>query len=287
MKTDQRDVINTSNSISAAAREPEKVTAASESQVVPFQIPNILIGDETIGLEPMKETTVPCEKKALAPTYTPTKEYGGKPIEVELGEKEFGNTSKLAASFNFGACRNKSDWKFYLKKLDVAVDSKVQPEDFRINIKSAESKDVDKDTYPTVIKDLSPTRKVTMSVSCAGNKFEDEVPTYSKRAKYWNQEFVIDHEAFHRKDWNDTYRAELISAEKKVWDFSLAQSEASTESEAVSKANKPLTAFMIDAYQNTCKTFTPKKESRAYADGAAKYQQLIDNIEKRKTKEKW
>ena len=53
------------------------------------------------------------------------------------------------------------------------------------------------------------------------------------------------------------------------------------------KANATLTKHMTDAYQNTCKTYAPKQESREYDDGAPQYQKLVDDIEARARKEKW
>ena len=230
----------------------------------------------------------PCSQKSKASSYVPTtKDSMGKPILVSLGASEFGNTSKLAAFFQFGACKDKTSWRFYVDKLTVSIDSKIQPVDFKINVPSADDKSVTKDSYPKVIKDLKPARKVKMSVSCAGNNFQDEVISYSPRKEYWNRQFVIDHEDFHRKDWDEKYRPELIEAEKQVWGKSIPVSAASTVSDAIANANTDLTKYMIDAYQRTCKTFTSKKESRAYDNGAHQYQKLVDEIDTRAKKEKW
>ena len=229
-----------------------------------------------------------CSQSSKASSYVASpKNSMGKPITVNLRGTTFGNTSKLAAFFQFGACKNKSSWRFYLDKLVVTTDSKVQPIDFRINVSSANDKSVTKTSFQKVIKDLSPTRRVKMGVSCAGNKFVDEVSSYSLRKEFWNHQFVIDHEAFHQKDWDDTYRPNLVKAEKQIWGNSLPDTAAATASDAITKANINLTRFMTDAYQETCKTFTPKKESRAYDNGAPQYQKLVDEIDARAKTEKW
>ena len=44
---------------------------------------------------------------------------------------------------------------------------------------------------------------------------------------------------------------------------------------------------MIGAYQDACKAYSPKQESRAYDDGAPQYQKLVDEITARAVKENW
>jgi hypothetical protein len=128
---------------------------------------------------------------------------------------------------------------------------------------------------------------VTFPVSCGGKGFKDKVTTYSTRKTYWNHQLVIDHEAFHRKDWVDMYRTELVKAESDVEAHSLPESEAANAAAAVAKADADLTKYMTDAYQRLCAAFAPKKESRAYDAGAPAYQKLIDDINARAKKEKW
>jgi hypothetical protein len=206
---------------------------------------------------------------------------------VELGETSFGNTSKLGADFRFGSCKVDKTWRFYLDALVVPVASRVQPETFRTNVASASDSIVTKASYPDIVKDLSPTAAVAFSISCGGNKFEDKVTTYSRRKDYWNYQFVVDHEAFHRKNWLEMYRKELINAESNIWVHSIPASEASDAAGAIAKANDALTKHMTGAYQNTCKAYGPKQESRAYDEGAPQYQKLVDDIRARADKEKW
>jgi hypothetical protein len=229
-----------------------------------------------------------CGGTSLASTVAPSdKRLGGGAAPVDLGAKAFGNTSKLGADFRFGACKVGKNWRFYLDALVVPIASRVQPETFRINVPKASDAIVTKTSYPDIVKDLSPTATGTFSISCGGNKFKDKVTKYSRRKQYWNHQFVVDHEAFHRKDWMETYRKELVNAESNVWAHSLPEREASDAVGAVAKANATLTKYMTDAYQNTCKAYGPTQERDAYDDGAPQYQKLVDDIEARATKEKW
>lgn len=230
----------------------------------------------------------PCGGGSLASKVGPSdKRLGGSVAPVDLGEKSFGNTSKLGADFRFGACKVDKNWRFYLDALVVPIASRVQPETFRTNVPSASDPIVKMESYADIVKDLSPTTAATFSISCGGNKFEDKVTTYSRRKDYWNHQFVVDHEAFHRKNWMETYRKELVTAESNIWAHSLPASGISDAAGAVAKANDVLTKHMTDAYQNTCKAYGPKQESRAYDDGAPQYQKLVDDIRARAEKEKW
>lgn len=230
----------------------------------------------------------PCGGKSQADTYKPSeKDSMGKDVEVELNDKLFGNTAKLAAFFQFNGCRVKDTWRFSLGMLGVPIASKVQPEGHRVNVNSATDSVVKEESYLKILSDLSPTKSVKIKVSCGGNKFIDKVSSYSARDEYWNRQLVIDHEAFHRKDWDAMYRTELVKAEKEVWAHSLAASEASDVKAAVSKEAKNLEKYMIDAYQRACKAYAPAQESRAYDDGAPRYQKLVDEIQARAKKEKW
>jgi hypothetical protein len=229
-----------------------------------------------------------CGGASLASKVAPSdKRLNGDVAPVDLGEKSFGNTSKLGADFRFGTCKVNKNWRFYLDALVVPIASRVQPETFRINVPNASDPVVTKTSYPDIVKDLSPTAVATFPISCGGNKFDDKVTTYSRRKTYWNYQFVVDHEAFHRKDWMETYRKELVNAESNIWAHSLPESEASDGAGAIQKANAALTKYMTDAYQNTCKAYGPKQESHAYDDGAPQYQKLVDDIEARARKEKW
>jgi len=235
-----------------------------------------------------KDIKAPCKQTSKADSYTAgTKDSMGNNIVVSLGSKEFGNTSKLGAYFSFGACSDKTNWFFFLNSLIVPIDSKVQPIDFKKNINTAADTDVTKDTYPDIVSDLSPTITGRFNVACGTHAYQDEVTSYSNRTKYWNQQFVIDHEAFHRKDWDDTYRAELVKAEKQIWAYNMPLGNAPTAEQAVAKARPDLEKFMIDAYDQTCQAFAPKKESRAYDNGAPQYQKLVEEIKARAKKEKW
>ena len=206
---------------------------------------------------------------------------------VDLDAKAFGNTSKLGADFRFGACKVGKNWRFYLDALVVPVASRVQPETFLTNVPNALNPIVKKESYPDIVKDLRPTVTGTFSISCGGNRFEDKVTTYSRRKTYWNYQFVVDHEAFHRRDWRETYRKELMNAENNSWAHSLPERGVSDAADAIAKANAALTKHMTDAYQNTCKAYGPKQASRAYDDGAPQYQMLVDDIRTRAEKEKW
>src|SRR5262245_7813654 len=229
-----------------------------------------------------------CGGASLASKVGPSdKRLDGSVAPVDLGEESFGNTSKLGADFRFGACKVDKNWRFYLDALVVPIASRVQPETFRINVPSASDAVVTNESYPRIVKDLSPTATATFSISCGGNKFEDKVTTYSRRKTYWNYQLVVDHEKSHRDRWMKMYQTELISAESKVWAHFLPASEAANAAGAIAKANAELTKYMTDAYQNTCKAYGPDQESRAYDDGAPQYQKLVDDIEARARKEKW
>jgi hypothetical protein len=237
---------------------------------------------------PTVAATSSCGGASLAGTIAPSaKRLNGTPVEATLDATDFGNTSKLGADFRFTACKVGTNWRFQLDALVVPIASKVQPITHRINIPSAADSNVTKTSYPKIVPDLSPTTKGTFSVSCGGKSFKDKVTTYSPRAEYWNQQFVIDHEAFHRKDWTDMYRTELAKAESDIWAHSLPANEAKDAAGAVAKANPDLTKYMTDAYQRLCDVFTPAEESRAYDAGAPAYQQLVDQINERAKKEKW
>jgi len=230
----------------------------------------------------------PCDGESKANSYKPTdKDSIGKEIKVTLDHRLFGDTSKLGAFFQFGACIVKGNWRFHLDALTVSIASMVQPIDFRINVNAASDPVVTRDTYKDVIDDLRPNRKVKIPVACGGNRFTDQVTTYSKRDKYWNQQFVVDHEAFHRSDWDKMYRPELVQAEKEVWGHTIPASAATTARAAIERERRTLDNYMSSAYQRTCKAYAPRQESRAYDDGASKYQKLADDIQDRARKEKW
>ncbi|MDW7725689.1 MAG: DUF4157 domain-containing protein [Candidatus Methanoperedens sp.] len=229
-----------------------------------------------------------CGGKSLASSIGPSeKRLNGTAVKPTLDAEDFGITSKLGADFKFGACKVGTTWRFQLDALVIPIASKVQAATFRKNVGAASDSVVTKKDYPAIVHDLSPTRTGTFSVSCGGKSFKDKVTTYSIRKTYWNHKFVIDHEAFHRKDWTDMYRKELVKAESNVWAHSLPASEAKDASAAVAKANAALTKYMTDAYQRLCDAFGPKKESRAYDAGAPAYQKIVDDINARVKKEKW
>ena len=230
----------------------------------------------------------PCGGTSLASTVGPSdKRMNGSAVTATVDATDFGNTSKLGADFKFGACKVGTEWRFHLDGLVVPVVSKVQDATFRTNVADASDAIVTKATYQDIVADLSPTRKGTFPVACGADKFKDKVTTYSKRDTYWNQQLVIDHEAFHRKNWVEMYRTELATAESDIWAHTLPASEAANAAAAVAKANSALTKYMTDAYGRLCKAYGPKKESRAYDNGAPAYQKLVDAINARAKKEKW
>lgn len=232
--------------------------------------------------------TGPCGGKSLANSVVESdKRLNGSSVTASLDPSDFGNTSKLGADFSFSACKVGATWRFQLSALAVPVASKVQDVTFKTNIPSATDAAVTKTTYADIVRDLSPTTTGTFSVSCGGKSFKDTVTTYSTRKTYWNQQLVIEHEAFHRTDWVDKYKPELAKSESDVAAYSIPESEAKNATEAVAKANSVLTGYMASAYGRVCDSFTPKKESRAYNKGAPSYQKLVDEINDRAKKEKW
>ena len=229
-----------------------------------------------------------CGGKSLASSISESnKRLNGSKVEASLDDDAFGNTSKLGADFKFSACKVGKNWRFQLDALVVPVASKVQPVTFRKNIDSSSAAEVTKDSYTDIVRDLSPTRTATFSVSCGHKKDKDKVKTYSVRKTHWNQQFVINHEAFHRKDWVDMYKKELVKAENDVSAHSIPEGDAKDAASAVAKANPDLTKYMTDAYQCLCDAFNPGKESRAYDAGAPEYQKLVDEINARAKKERW
>lgn len=123
-----------------------------------------------------------CQSATLADQFKPTNTWGGKTWDPKLGE-EFGTTSKLAANFGFGACKEGGFWKFHLSKLEVMITSKVQPTGFRTNVASANDAEVTQDKVPTILGDLRPNRKVTFRPGCGSDKYDDKVTTYSVRSR--------------------------------------------------------------------------------------------------------
>ena len=167
------------------------------------------------------------------------------------------------------------------------ITSKIQPPDFRVNVGDASESVVTKDQVPKIVSDLSPDRTATFSTSCGADTFEDKVTTYSRRRKYWNAEFVKTHEAFHRTEWEAIYRAELVKAEERIRSHKISLKDAANEEAAVANARKDLEKFVIDAYREACKAYSPTQESHAYDHGAPQYQKLVDEIKGRAIKERW
>lgn len=243
--------------------------------------------DKPPGAAP-KAVTGSCGGNSVVGSVTESdKRMNGSAVTASLGATEFGNTSKLGADFKFSACKVGTTWRFQLDALVIPIVSKVQDVGFKKNVDSATNAEVTKTAYPTIVSDLSPTGAGTFSVSCGGNQAQDRVTTYSSRTAYWNQQFVIDHEAFHRKDWVDMYKKELTKAESDITGHSIPEADAPNAAAAVAKANPELTKFMTDAYQRLCAAFIGGKESRAYDAGAPAYQKLVDEIKARATKEGW
>ena len=230
----------------------------------------------------------PCGRASLASSVGPSdKRLNGQAVTATVDPEDFGNTSKLGADFRFGACKVGNEWRFHLDALVVPVVSKVQDATFRQNVASATDAIVTKTSYSDIVRDLTPTRTGTFSVSCGSESFKDKVTTYSRRKTYWNHQFVVDHEAFHRKNWIEMYRTELVKAESDIWAATLPAADAPDAAAAVAKANTTLTKHMTDAYGRVCKAYGEKKESRAYDDGAPAYQKLVDEISARAKKEGW
>jgi hypothetical protein len=224
-----------------------------------------------------------CGPSTEARTYVPNNS-GDPPA---LGERDFGTTSKLAAYPAYAACLRDGGWHFYLTGLDVQIKSAVQPRDFRIDVPSATDAVVTSTSYPRIMRDLRPTRTARFGVSCAGNRWTDTTNTYSFRNTYWNYQFVVDHEAFHRTDWDSKYRPNLINAEQQICAHEIPSSQADSGAEAIQQERRTLDGFMANAYQQTCREYTPQQESRAYDNGASLYQGLVDAIQARAQSEGW
>ena len=225
----------------------------------------------------------PCKQSSIAQAYKPS------PLStpIKLGSKQFGNTSKLAAYFSFDACKVLNKWRFYLKSITVNIGSEVQPLNFRVNVASANDPAVTKASYQAIVNDLKPNLSGKFSVQCGAQKFVDNVTNYSRRRKFWNRQLVVDHEAYHYSEWNKMYKEELIKAEQKIWQHSIPENTANNAGDAIAKERQNLDKYMIDAYVNTCTTYAPQQESRAYTAGAPQYQKLVDQIKARAVSEKW
>jgi hypothetical protein len=225
----------------------------------------------------------PCGQNSKARTYTPTDMSSS----VTLDTNEFGTTSKLAAQFSLGACLSEGNWRFYLDTFTVQIGSAVQPIGFRTNVDSATDSVVTRNTYQAIMNDLRPNRTMPIPVVCGGNRWVDTVPTYSTRRVYWKRQLVVDHEAFHRRDWDSMYRPELIRAEEQLWAHNIPENAARSASDAIQQERSSLDSYMIAAYQNTCRAYSPQQETRAYNDGAPRYQSLVDAIQSRARSENW
>ena len=223
----------------------------------------------------------PCGGSSRAATYTPTDQG----VTVNLGPHGFGKTEKYAAQCSFGACRDGGNWRFYIDTLTVRIASAVQPIGFRTNVNAATDAVVTSSTYRNIMGDLRPNRSARMTTTCGGNTFTDNISTYSLRNTYWKRQLVVDHEAYHRQDWDRIYRPELVSAEQQVWGHSIPTSAASTSPNAIQQANSALRSHIGSAYQRACQAYTPQQETRAYNAGAPQYQQLVSDIEARATRE--
>jgi hypothetical protein len=136
-------------------------------------------------------------------------------------------------------------------------------------------------SHPDIIADLTPTRNVTFTVRCGAETWQDPVSTYSRRRQYWNHQFVVDHEGFHRTDWMRVYRPHLKAGEQRVWAHSVPVSAGQTAADAVTSERVTLNRIMTDTYTPACQEYTPEKETRAYDAGAPAYQQLVDAIRAR------
>jgi hypothetical protein len=227
---------------------------------------------------------IPCGGSSKASTYTPTAQ--GLDPQADLGTL-FGVTSKMPSTTTFDACKVGESWRFYLKDLVVRIASAVQPENFRTNVNAAADPVVTRESYPGIIRDLKPTAEGDDTHHCGGAAFPEHVTHYSHRRHFWKHQLTVEHEAFHRNDWNNMYRSELIQAESEVWKFSLPAASASTPQAAVTQATQTLRSHFTDAYNRTCQKYAPLQETRAYTAGAPDYQNLVDAIQTRATSEGW
>jgi len=225
----------------------------------------------------------PCSGSSRAATYTPTAQG----VTVNLGPHDFGKTEKYGASCSFGACRVGGDWRFYINTLTVRIASAVQPFGYKTNVNAATDPVVTSSTYRDIMGDLRPNRRARATRTCGGNTFTDNISTYSLRNTYWKRQLVVDHEAYHRQDWDRIYRPELVSAEQQVWGHSIPTSAGSTSADAIQQANSALRSHISSAYQRACQAYAPQQETRAYGDGAPQYQQLVTDIGARAGREGW
>jgi len=229
-------------------------------------------------------TQIPCGGSDKASAYTPTDQ--GLDPQAGLGSL-FGVTSKQPASFVFGACKVGESWRFHLSDLTVRIASAVQPENFRININTAADPAVTRDNFRKIIRDLSPNVEGDDTHHCGGVDFAEHITHYSHRHDFWKHQLTVEHEAFHRNDWNNMYRTELSQAQSQVWKFALPVASASTPQAAIGQATQALRSYFTDAYTRTCRRYAPAQETRAYSAGASAYQNLVDAIQTRATSEGW
>jgi hypothetical protein len=252
------------------------------------QTPVVAPGSQTPVVAPGSQTSpgsqIPCGGSDRASTYTPT-EQGLNP-QADMGSL-FGVTSKMPASVAFGACKVGESWRFYLTDLTVRLASAVQPENFRTNVNAAGDAAVTRDSFPKIIQDLRPTAEGDDTHHCGGAAFAEHITHYSHRRRFWKHQLTVEHEAFHRTDWNSMYRTELIQAQSQVGQFALPAASAATPEAAVSQAAQTLRGYFTDAYNRTCQQYTPQQETRAYTAGAPDYQTLVDAIQARATSEGW
>jgi hypothetical protein len=225
----------------------------------------------------------PCSGPVWAATYRPTTE-GTTPT---LGSDEFGKTSKLGAYPKFGACRLNGVWQFHLTGLRVPINSAVQPPSFRINVDSAQDPAVTQTTFRQIVEDLRPDGVGTFHPKCGNDVFDDRVRSYSWRRRFWKHQLSVDHEAFHRQDWDQFYRRELVTAEQAVWGVSIPENQATSETAAVQNARSTLDQFFVDAYGRACRAYSPQQESRAYDNGKPAYEALANEVQARATHERW
>jgi Domain of unknown function (DUF4157) len=226
--------------------------------------------------------TIPCGGSGKAASYVPTDQG------IDPGTPAaFGTTAKLPASVTFGACKIGESWRFHVTDLVVRIASAVRPENFRINVNTANDPVVTKDAHRSIMADLSPTAEGDDTHRCGGADFPEHITHYSHRHHYWRQQLTVEHEAFHRQDWNDHFRPELTTAESQVWQFALPVSVADSPEAAINQARPTLNSYFSDAYSRTCQAYAPQQETRAYTAGAPAYQSLVDDIQARATREGW
>ena len=231
-------------------------------------------------------------------TVCKTEKFGNKFPVVDTGVKSnlsgFGNTSRLAAGFGFGACLVNDEWRFFLNRLTIPIRIDVRDPSFTINnrvwknIESAESSDINETNINRAIYNLLPIRTNTFQATCSGKAYPQTVANYPRRIGYWSRKITLEHEGFHKKEWITIYKDEIIKAETKITDtIKLPLASAPDSTEAIKQMRKRMTDIMISAYTQAQTKFCPGREIRAYNQDEPKYKALVSALKARKAKNNW